>query len=590
MLTCRGMRFAWLVFGMVISSPAEELSYNIQAQLSGNTISGQVEIVYRNRTGKPLIHIPMELPAKTNVRFGEHNVVAGEDGPQIELTTPLAPGSELRVAGRFRGALASRNGYRFARDWHPRVVPFIGGRFDREEREPARFEVTLEAPRREIIASSGRVEAEESLKYGSRRLRLRSEPISSFGIAASPDFRVVEKSAGGVTIREYQLPKSAVWNAKNFADTGQQVIAFYRETFGEYPHGSLAILPGSRNATGGFAMAGNMVQIHQDFAPHHVSPGFERWIVAHEIGHMLWGYETVLDLARYNHWLGLGLGIYSDRLFMTSRTEFGERFQRLFLDRYLGGVAGHRDTRLTQPWAELRREPYDSNSVVSHGKGFAVVQMLEQVMGSDLFLKLLRTIQGRYRWRHITVAQFKAEAEAVFGGSLAWFFSDWVENDRILRVEIESVRVLDNGTAEITVLQTGTARMPIVCQVERQDGTRSRMALGRESERQTVRVTGSGPVRLVRLDPDSRLPLVGRNSKSYHGRPWIVLRREGATVVARNESRQEHEVELWVGESKSYRIVIRRIPAGGEIAIALPGKTVRITARDATDNVALSLE
>jgi hypothetical protein len=582
----------WSLF-LLLAAPlvAAEPYYRIQARLSGSTISGQAEIVYCNRTGRPLTRIPVEFPAGAGFdRFGPWKLVHDGDGIAIELTAPLAPGGEVRLNGEFHGKLRSQNGYQFANDWYPHVVAFVDDKFDREESEASRFEIVLDAPAREVVAASAKVETEEPLPGGYRRLKYRSEPVSSFGIATSPEFRVVARDAGGVAVREYQLPRYQEWNRKNFADTAQQVIDFYRDRFGEYPHESLAILPGPADSAGGWHLAGNMSEIFRDFTPRHVSPGFERYIVAHEIGHMLWGYETVMDSAHYNHWLGLGLGVYSDRLFMEAKTNIGGSFERRLVDAYLGvGVSHQRNTSLLQSWAELRKAPFDGNETVSHGKGFAVIQMLEQVVGPERFLELTRRVQRQHRWSHITAAEFIREAEAAAGQPLDWFLGDWVENDHVLSAEVESVEESKDGTVEIAVRQTGTARMPMVCEIAREDGSRTLLTVAREPERQVLRAPGAGPVRLVRLDPDRRLALFDPHGKSYSGRPWIVARRAGPEVLARNEAGHEHLLRLRIGEGKSRRDERQTIAAGQEISIAVPAGGIPLAAWDLTDNVRVSI-
>lgn len=574
--------------------------YRIEARLDGQSLNGRIVIIYRNRADHALTRIPIDSAGAARFdRTGEWKPIRSSWykflGPvtEIELKTPLPLGGAIQIAAGFRGKLAASQGsYRFGSDWYPHVVALTEHGFDREESEVARFEVTLEASTREIIAASGREENVELLPGGFRRVRFRTEPITSFGIAVSPDFNVVEKDAGGMVVREYQLPQYKEWNSKGFASTAQQVISFYREIFGEYPHRSLAILPGAKDASGGQHLAGNMLQVHRVLDPGHVSPGFEKYIIAHEIGHMLWGYETVLDAGRYNHWLGLGLGIYSDRLFMESKTSFGDRFERNLVDQYLSRVKGNWNTvlDLSRPWAELSRERFDANTVVSHGKGFAVIQMLEQVVGPERFLELTRSLQRQYRWSRITPSQFRVEAEAAAGMPLDWFFTDWVENPRVLRAEIESANTLQDGATEVIVRQTGTAHMPIVCEVARENGMCARQIVARQPERQVVRIPGSGPVRLVRLDPDRRLALFDPDHKSYFGRPWIVVRRSGESVFVRNEARKEHELWMAIDESHRRRTVKQRLLPGQEIAVPIPGPRVRIDAWDTSDHLELSCE
>jgi hypothetical protein len=167
---------------------------------------------------------------------------------------------------------------------------------------------------------------------------------------------------------------------------------------------------------------------------------------------------------------------------------------------------------------------------------------------------------------------------------LDWFFADWVENDRVVREEVESVDALPDGTVEVAVKQTGTARLPVVCEVTCEDGSRGRAVAARDAERHVVRVPGAGAVRLVRLDPDHRLALYDPQHKSFYGRPWVAARREGAALIVRNESRQEREVQAIVHQAKGRSEITQLVAAGAETTIAIPESGAQVQLWDLTDH------
>jgi aminopeptidase N len=215
--------------------------------------------------------------------------------------------------------------------------------------------------------------------------------------------------------------------------------------------------------------------------------------------------------------------------------------------------------------------------------------MLEQLTGPERFLELTQRLQREYRWRRLAPAELQLEAEKAAGRPLDWFFSDWVENDRALRVEIDSVTTLPDGAVEVRVRHAGTARMPVNCEVRREDGTGVRLRLERDPAEQVLRFEQAAPVRLVRLDPEHRLPLFDPENKSWRGRPWVTMKVEGLRLLARNEGREDHAVRLSAGQGKRARSRQRTLRPGEEMTLDLPEADAPTVGYDLTDHVKLPL-
>ena len=146
--------------------------------------------------------------------------------------------------------------------------------------------------------------------------RFVADGIRSFGVILGRGFEVAGMVSGDTAI-------SALYSddieecARLILETAADVIAFYQELHGFYPHRSLVILPGDQDPMGGYPLASGIVVINEQAKL--AEQPLTRWqfITAHEIGHQVW-MDYVLEAPRAG-WLMIGLGVYADRAYMLSR-------------------------------------------------------------------------------------------------------------------------------------------------------------------------------------------------------------------------------------------------------------------------------
>jgi len=591
--------------------------YTVEATLDPvrNQIRGTTRFSYRNPLSGPLGDIPVHTFAEISrvadsagreLRFQRNYLLAGD---AIVLPQPLPPGGSIELDIAFTVGFAEhRDGYRLLTGaWHPKALVFREGRFLRQEKQADSYEVTLTAPAAEVVVTSGKLVAEETLPDGMKRRRYRVDDITNFGIASSPKFLQASRQAGEVAIRSHYLPGGEKWGVK-LAEYAERIVGFYRKTFGFYPQEVVSILPGSKTSGGGYPAASNLFVVHDTLDRQGGEP-FAEWIMAHEIGHQYWGYDTVIDSGVYYHWPGLALGIYTDRLY--SEAHIPGRTHRSFISGYLGGVEAGYDTTIRRTWAEIEKLPFDFNNTVAHGKAYAVIQMLEELIGKQTFFKLVTSILERYRSRYLSFEDFERVAEEVSGQKLDWFFRDWVDGNKVLSYAIEGVE-LTAGEARIKVRRTGTAGMPLVLEVMLEDGQRLRQRIAREPEVQTLVFRARGNVKQARLDPDRRMALYSPAAKHVWGGKLEILEvrvpetpawgTNPATLVVRNPDDQPHEIEV---HSQCNTAEPRRgfgyatkqtVPGGAQLTIEhtftlppFPGKaTHRLRVTDLTAQLQLS--
>jgi len=583
--------FALFVSAVSFASAGNAFRLNVRFDPSANEIGGWAVLTVANESPIPWAEIPLALDGGRIIQIRGTGGEALPSRPGREENTtlvvfpsPLPPGGTFVLEVEFRGAFPLDGaGYRLVNGaWHPKLLVFREGEFRTEERQPASYDVTITLPKAEVVVASGRLLEEDFLEGGMKRLRFAAKDITDFGIASSPDFRETTGEAEGVVVRAVSLPGREAWPAK-LAGYAARAIGFYRELFGFYPQDVLSILPGSKTSVGGYPAASSVIVIHDTLDGREDS--FAEWIVAHEIGHQYWGWDGVLDEGRFYHWPGLGLGILADRLYCEKFNPEGTGRHRSFVEDYLSGVGRGLDTTILRNRDQIDALPFDFNNIVAHGKSYAVIRMLEALVGRERFPSFLRTLQERYRGRVLSPADFEREAEAAAGSSLDWFFRDWVEGNAVLSYGIESVERTKAGV-EVVVRRTGSAGMPLDVELVLDGGRILRRAIDRRPEVQTLVFEADGKPRIARIDPDRSSALYspeGNHIWAY--RPSLVEVRlpdqaawgtNVCAVTIRNDDDLPHEViihaqtrNLTMPRGWGYQEV-RSIPAGKEITVPKP--------------------
>jgi tetratricopeptide (TPR) repeat protein len=421
----------------------------------------------------------------------------------LALPEPVGPGGRIRLDVRFTHRASVTNGQIHLGQWYPRL--WREGRAARDS-----FRVKLSPPAGFAVAASGRLDPATG-EY------VNDCVTSHFGIFLSNAMSVERREAGGVEILALFTEKGRA-GARFCLDAAADIVPFYKDWLGRYPHRSLVILPGGTQPMGGYPYASGLVVIHglETFDPSKDPKDKEwwTWITAHEIGHQYWGESGMSADVPGNYtesWLMIGLGICADKEYMLRRGHGWDR-HRGFLDRYLAGVKAGNDTTVDAPASLVKTQKYDRNNVLIHGKGFAVLSALETVLGAEEFDRLYRRAVREYAGRRLGWRDFQRLAEDESGQGLDWFFEDWVRTNRILEVRVLSQGSVPSGegfASEVRVeYGLDSVRMPVPVRAEFEDGTVRTATTDRLARTNVLRFTSRSPLARAVLDPDRRLGLV----------------------------------------------------------------------------------
>jgi tetratricopeptide (TPR) repeat protein len=380
------------------------------------------------------------------------------------------------------------------RSWHPK---FQSGKITFDD-----YEVTVVMPEGQVLISTG-FETEHEFNNGRARYELRAQKVKDFGIITSDRLTVIEGVAGDVSVRSYSLPDTGRWG-RPLLDYACDAINFYRDEFGFYPQDKLSVMPGEKGPTGGWPVTSNVVGIHNLDKLGDEAESYARWIVAHEISHQYWGGYVVCS--EFPDWLDIGLGIYMDQHYSEARS-----LERYSYGSYIRGLREGADTTVIQPPERLQAAEFDYNSVIVHGKGYAIISMLEQVLGEGLFRRIFDEALRRFKHRDIGVRDFQILCEELSGEDLDWFFYQWLHTNRYLSYRVSSREESKQGEAyclKVWVERMGDAHMPIPVQATFRDGKEIVLWTNRALRMTELTFMSPSPCVKLELDSEGHFPLI----------------------------------------------------------------------------------
>ncbi len=466
-------------------------------------VRGVETLIWQNNTGYPATEIPLVYSCKI-IKAAVHGDPVRIKNKRLLLPDAVEAGDGISVKIEFKVKARKAYGYRMLTGaWHPKAVTYRNGAYNPDQPQADNYEVTLGAPGSLVVAAAGRLLEQSLTADGRRYWRWRLHNVTSFGMAASPDFVETRRNIDEVDVRLFQLRGEGRFNPV-MADYAVDVIAFYKKLFGFYPHPAAVLLPGDFEYGGGYAPASGIMVFHKNSGDYYL-----RWIVAHEIGHQYWGFDTVLDDGDFNHWPGLPLGIFSDQRYMALHG--GGRFGTY---QYREAAAKGLDTTIRQTSEQMKKLKFDWNNIICHSKAYGVVRMLEDLMGKDRFFHLLETLLDRYRYKVLSFDRFQSVAEEAAGQKLDWFFQDWVNTNGVASYSMENVKRREGGVS-VQIRRTGTARFPLEIRLTMEDGSQITKRILHEPESQRMDFEVSGEPKLIEMDPGKICPLIKQGNEIW---------------------------------------------------------------------------
>jgi hypothetical protein len=220
------------------------------------------------------------------------------------------------------------------------------------------------------------------------------------------DSRITQVGTVTVIVLFDEKVEKAMIKIQDFASSA---VDFYTQQIGFYPQKYLIILAGDDEALGGYPVDRGIIAIHgiDNFDNHSIDCW--KWISAHEVAHMYWGYfvldGTAKDDARLG-WLTIGLGIYLDKWYVDD-LGICISFHTDAIRSYLQLDCPKEKKSFNLKKDEIAKLDFDYNRIILHGKAYYVITQIEQTLGQDRFRSIYNEMLRSYGGRVITYEKIK---------------------------------------------------------------------------------------------------------------------------------------------------------------------------------------
>jgi len=179
------------------------------------------------------------------------------------------------------------------------------------------------------------------------------------------------------------------------------------------------------------------------------------WVVAHELAHQWWG-DLVTPAEWADVWLNEGFATYAEALWVEETA--GADSMRIYMSGW----------RPSWGFSGTLYDPEILFGATVYRKGGWVLHMLRGVMGDEKFFAALRDYgsEESFGYGNATTADFQRVCEDHYGGSLEWFFAEWVydEGEPVYAYYWSTAGAGTDAGVDLSIRQVQTGRifgMPI---------------------------------------------------------------------------------------------------------------------------------
>jgi len=399
---------------------------------------------------------------------------------RVLFPEPLRPGEEVHLQIEFQSKIPStmimRSGYYqdsyFLAQWFPKPGVYEEGKgwncheyhlYSEFYADFADFTVHITIPSQFVLGASGRQTKSLASQDGkTTTFTFYQDRIHDFAWTADPDFIKVERdfiAAAEVSPEEYEEiarrlelsvesvklpdvkmilliePEHKKQIDRHFKAL-RAAIKYYGLWYGPYPYETITMVdPPFRTGSGGmeyptlFTAGTRILRSKKVLSP--------EGVIVHEFGHGYW-YGLCANNEFEEAWLDEGITTYSAGEVLAKAYGPGtlhislNRIPAAYLfdlprsydyvsDRAMGIQVMELDPIATFSWKFYSLGSYELN--VYH-RASTCLYTLERLVGEDIMLRILRTFQMRFRFKHPQTSDFIQVVNEVTGRDLTWFFEE----------------------------------------------------------------------------------------------------------------------------------------------------------------------
>ncbi len=240
--------------------------------------------------------------------------------------------------------------------------------------------------------------------------------------------------------------------------------------------------------------------------------------LGHEITHQWFGNYVYADFEKGN-WLE-AITVYMSDYRYANLQDKGRQYRKKALVDYQSYVNSENDFPLRKFYVRTGH----ASEAIGYGKGMMLFNMLEKIVGKDIFSKSLRVFIEQNKWKVATWDDIERVFEKMSGKRLDWFFSQWLDRKGVPVLKVEKAKFdLVNGvpTVSLDIAQDGKPyRLALQVKIFADNKEIRSASVWIDSPKQTFRwAVAEKPTRLVidgdyeimrGLFPDELPPVISR--------------------------------------------------------------------------------
>lgn len=378
---------------------------------------------------------------------------------RVPLPKPLPSGESVEVDINFTAKLPSppfaRTGakeeYFFVGQWFPKIGVYTDEGWNTHQFHATSeffadygvYNVRMTVPEENVVGATGVEVSVTRNGDGTATHFYHAEDVHDFAWTTSPEYVEVTGKAQDVDIRVLLQPDHAN-QAQRHLNAAIFSVEYFQNWYGDYPFPNLTVVDPRRGAGGSGGMeyptlitAGTIYGLPEGVRA-------VEMVILHEFGHNYW-YHLLASNEFEESWMDEGINSYTETQIMKdvfgpvgdSIDLFGikiniQQFHRM---RYINQA--DRDPMVRRAWEYYSGGSYGTNS---YSKPAIVLTTLQNYLGDDLMLKVMREYVKRWRFKHPKTQDFIDVVNDVSGQDLNWFFDQAFFSNAQLDYSVTSVR------------------------------------------------------------------------------------------------------------------------------------------------------
>lgn len=348
-----------------------------------------------------------------------------------------------------------------------------------------------------------------------KTVRFIAEDVHDFAWSASPHFHRVETvysdpNVSNVAVKLYLQPEHEAL-ANRYLRAAVSSIKHYSEWFGTYPYSTLSVVVPPAGASGAGGM--EYPTLVTAWAADKKEPGYElEQVILHEIAHQYF-YGLVASNEFEEAWLDEAFTSYAEDKLM--KKEYGLITPVPIEAAY---ITSPRPLTMNA-WDYASHDEYAENVYI---RGKLVLKAIEQQLGSDLMMQVLRKYVDEWRFGHPSTADFVNILEKVSKREWKNFIEQYVLDGMMVDYAIEKIvskMTEQEGKAvftnEIAISRHGGFGFEVPILLKFEDGHEVHTSWDGKEPNKRFRVAYSSPLAWVAIDPDHTVILENRRINNF---------------------------------------------------------------------------